>query len=516
MIVVLSREQMRALDRHAIDHEGIAGLTLMENAGRRAAEVIERDLGPSPRGIVIVCGPGNNGGDGYVVARRLLVAGHRVRVLSTVNPDRLKGDAAAHCRAWLGIGGTCTVLSSEPDLHQLDVALGDSAALVDALFGTGLDRDVEGFVAELIERMNNAPIRRYALDTPSGLDADTGRVLGAAVRADVTITFAHPKLGLLTTSGMERSGRLEVVDIGIPSYAWQVVGRSAAVTELADVAAAVGVRPASEHKSSAGRVAVVAGSAGKLGAALLVAQGALRTGAGLVTLVNAPEVTALFDQRVLEAMTAALDTDRIEESLDSVAGTADAIAIGPGLGLDDRARRIVEHVVLDMDTTVVVDADAISHFAGRPELLAQSRGRLVLTPHPAELGRLLGRSTAGIEADRFGAVAHAAAVTGAVVLLKGPRTLVAAPGAETLVNCTASPVLATGGAGDVLTGVTAALACKLPARDAAFCAAWLHGRTGERWAAQSGADRGMLAHEIADGIPGSLAELSSARRALPV
>jgi NAD(P)H-hydrate epimerase len=219
---------------------------------------------------------------------------------------------------------------------------------------------------------------------------------------------------------------------------------------------------------------------------------------------------------VLEAMTASIDPARIEESLDSIAELVDAIAIGPGLGLDDWARRIVEHVVLRMNKFIVADADAVSLFAGCAHELRSARGRIVLTPHPGELGRLLGGSAAAIEADRFGAVARAVDTTGAVVLLKGPRTLVGAPGRHIIVNPTGCAALATGGSGDVLTGVIAALGCKLEPADAAFAAAYLHGRAGERWSAQTGADRGMLAREIADGVPGALAELSSAPPPLTV
>jgi NAD(P)H-hydrate epimerase len=515
VIVVLSREQMRDLDRCAID-AGVPGITLMENAGRNAAEVVLRDLGPGQHSAVIVCGSGNNGGDGYVVARLLLAAGHHVRVLSTVPPDHLRGDAAESCRAWLGLGGTCTVLESESDLWHFDVAVAGASTVVDALFGTGLDRDVEGFVALLIERINEAAVRRYSLDMPSGLDANTGRVLGVAVRADVTITFAHPKLGLYTTQGVDRCGRIEVADIGIPDGTWRTVGSAALMAERADVAAVVGVRPLSEYKTSAGHVLVVAGSPGKIGAALLVARAAARAGAGLVTLANVPAVTQVFDGRVVEAMTASIDPARIEESLDSIADRVDAIAIGPGLGLDDTARSIVEHVVLRMNKFIVVDADAVSLFAGCAHELSRARGRVVLTPHPGELGRLLGGSAAAIEADRFGAVARAVDTTGAVVLLKGPRTLIGAPGRHIIVNPAGSAVLATGGSGDVLTGVIAALGCKLAPVDAAFAAAYLHGRSGDRWAAKTGADRGMLAREIADGIPGALAELSSAPLPLTV
>lgn len=518
MIPVLSRDQIRALDACAADECHVPGTILMENAGRGAAEAIERLLEQSGvRGhVLVLCGPGNNGGDGFVVARRLVVRGHRVRVVLTAQAERLKGDARTNHDAWTGLGGAVTEIPSDAELARLDGELDGAAVVVDALLGTGLDRDVEGRLRTIIERINATDVLRVALDIPSGLHADTGKVLGVAVRAHATITFAHLKLGLLASTGAEHAGHVEVADIGVPASLANRVGHAATVVEAEDVARAIGPRPLATHKGSAGRVIAVAGSAGKTGAALLVARGALRAGAGLVSICTSPEAADSLDRRVLEEMTLRIDPARVEASLDEHLDGAAAVAIGPGVGLDERARQVVDHVVLDWDGVKVVDADALTHFGGRAAELAKAAGRLILTPHPGEMGRLLGKSAAQVEADRFGALARAVELTQAVVLLKGAHTLIGAPGELAVVNSSGTPALATAGAGDVLGGITLALACTLAPHQAAWCAAWVHGAAAEAWADETGSDRGLLAHEVADRVPGVLAGLASGGHALPL
>ena len=511
MIPVLSRAEMRKFDAHASTACQVPSLLLMENAGRGAADLIARELGLKPGSgarVVLVCGAGNNGGDGFVVARRLLTLGADPHVYLLVKADRLQGDALSNYRSFVGLGGK--VVELEPSqLSLLGSALEHARAVVDAVFGTGLDREITGFIRYAIEFMNGARCPIFALDTPSGIDADTGAVLGVAVRATTTITFAHPKLGLLTPSGLQHAGALHTVDIGVPASGLAQVGYSAEIVEASDVLRAVVARGITTHKGSAGRVTVIAGSPGKIGAALLVAQGALRAGAGLVTIAALPETAALLDQRVLEVMTARIDPDRIEGSLDELLARADSIAIGPGLGLDANARRIVDHVLLRVHKTKVVDADAISHFAGRAEALRAAPGEVVLTPHSAEMARLVGGDAQAVEADRFGTLAKAVHLTESVVLLKGHRTLIGAPEERVAINATGSSVLASGGSGDVLTGILAAFAALLDARSAAYAAAYVHGIAGERRALQ-GVDRGVLAHEIADEVPFALGSLRAA------
>ncbi|HEY6078270.1 MAG TPA: NAD(P)H-hydrate dehydratase [Polyangiaceae bacterium] len=506
MLPVLSAQQMRDFDRRASEVLGVPSLSLMETAGRGAAGVILGWLadGGVSGPCVVVAGAGNNGGDGFVVARRLLEADLAVQTVLAVPAEKLKGDALANYRELLAVGGSVVELV-DGDVAPLTSALAEAGLVIDALFGTGLDREVTGFFARVIEMINEAPGRRLALDLPSGLHADTGRVLGVAVQAECTVTFAHPKLGLCTPRGSAHAGRVEVRDIGVPSDP-SATGFSAQLVEATDVAGLLKPRATTLHKSSAGRVLIAAGSPGKLGAALLSAHGAQRAGAGLVTIATSPDAADALDGRVLEAMTARIDPAAIEASLGRLLEPCDAAVVGPGLGLDERARRIVDAVVLGWDGTKVLDADGISLFAGRAAELASAR-HLVLTPHAGELGRLLGVPYEEVEMDRLAAVARAVELTRAVIILKGRFSIIGAPGAMPLLNPTGGPVLATGGTGDVLSGIIAALCCQLAPREAAYAGVFLHGASADVWASQHGADRGMLAHELADLLPSTIGEL---------
>jgi hydroxyethylthiazole kinase-like uncharacterized protein yjeF len=507
---VLSRAQVRDFDRRATESGQVPGLLLMENAGRGAVEAIAALYGgriqPGLRTLV-VCGGGNNGGDGYVVARRLTRLGADVEVLSTAAEDALRGDALANYRAFRGTGGRVRMLQGAAP-EAVDRSIADAQLIVDALLGTGLDREVSSSLRDCIERVNRAPARRVALDVPSGLDADTGRVLGAAIRAELTVTFAAHKLGLVTPSGLEHAGRVVVKDIGVGFDSVTGTGESAWLVEASDVARALPPRARSAHKVSAGRVLVIGGSLGKTGAPLLVARGASRAGAGLVTIASWPDVIGPLSSQVLESMTAAIDPERLDATLEPLLGHADVVAIGPGLGLGDAARRLVERVVLGFAGTVVADADALTHFSGRLERLAERAGSLILTPHPGEMGRLLGADARAVEADRFQALARAVSGSAAVVLLKGPHTLIGAPGELPRVGPESTPALATGGAGDVLGGVIAGLACAVGPFTAAWSGAFLHGAAAASWAREHGADRGLLAHEVADRVPATLAEMA--------
>lgn len=504
---------MRAFDGRATEVLGVPSLELMENAGSQATEGIQRLLSDgtetSPR-VVVVAGVGNNGGDGFVVARRLTVAGVRVKTFLALPASKLSGDALTNHRALVDMGAPVTELST--DTEPLVTALTQAQMVVDALFGTGLDREVTGFLASLITAINDAPTSclKVALDLPSGLHADTGRVLGVAVQADYTFTFAHPKLGLCTPRGAALAGHVQVCDIVQPTDP-SATGVSAEIVEAVDISRQLSRRTSTVHKSSAGRVLVVAGSPGKLGAALLSAHGAQRAGAGLVTIATSPATADALDHRVLEVMTARIDPASPEAALQKLLEPADAVVVGPGLGLDEAARRIVEAVLFGYEGPKVVDADAISHFAGRAAELSRARG-VVLTPHAGELGRLLGIPHAEVEDDRFQAVARAVELTSAVVLLKGRFSIVGAPGVLPQLNPTGGPVLATGGSGDVLSGIIAALSCELTPRAAAAVGAYVHGAAGDAWAKARGTDRGLLAHELADELPRTLGDLLTTAR----
>ncbi|MRG95280.1 NAD(P)H-hydrate dehydratase [Polyangium spumosum] len=545
MIPVLTRAQMRAFDKYAIETCHVPGVVLMENAGRGAADVIsamiearrcpcapshEADViaararsfpvrhvqspgqparYPLEARVVVVCGTGNNGGDGFVVARHLYARGAEVEVYLAGRSEKVTGDARINHDAYIDLGGRFFEVPEGSSLGPLHAALARADFVIDALFGTGLDRPITGHLADVIAVLNDASARLVALDIPSGLDADSGSPFGIAVRADDTVTFGHLKIGMLTPEGARLSGNVHVVDLGVPDPPILAhVGVVAEVIRRETVGSYFAPREASVHKHKAGDVLVVAGSPGKLGASLLTAKAAMRAGAGLVTIGTWPDAATSLESRVVEVMTTRIDPSRIGPSLDAALAGRRTVAIGPGFGLGAEARAAVDHVVLGWDGFKVVDADAITHFAGRPESLAQARGRLVLTPHPGELGRLLGRSATAIEQDRFGAVREAVARTSATVILKGARTIIATPEGRLFICMAGNPALATAGSGDVLTGLIAAFACSMSAEEAACAGVLVHALAGDLWRARTGCDRGLFAGEIPDLVPEILAALA--------
>ena len=509
MIPVLSRAQMRAFDRHAIEHCHVPGVVLMENAGRGAADVACRILQSGGRvqgaRVVVVCGAGNNGGDGFVVARHLWARGADVSVFLASAPERVHGDARINHDAFMDLGGHVTVLANGKPLDGLEASLGLADLVVDALFGTGLDRaiDPSSFNGEVIAAMNRAPGRRLALDIPSGLDADSGAPLGACVEAHDTVCFGHLKVGLLTPHGARLAGKVHVCDLGVPDTILGKVGHVAEVIERRAMARLVSPRDTDAHKFAVGAVLVCAGSAGKSGAALLSARGAFRAGAGVVTIATWPEALPSLDARMPEVMALALDRKDPIAKLDDALKGRRVVVIGPGFGLDDAAKKAVEHVVSKFDGPVVFDADAITLFKGRPKELAKLRGDrtpMILTPHPGEMGRLLGLSSDEVERDRFGAVRRLVEATRSVVVLKGARTLVASPDGRMAVNTTGNPILASAGSGDVLAGAIGAFACSQRPYEAAMLGVHVHGLVGDVLRARSG-ERGTFSGELADAMP---------------
>jgi NAD(P)H-hydrate epimerase len=520
MQAVLSREQAQAFDAYASETWRVPSLLLMENAGRSATEIIKRATAPAAR-VLVVTGAGNNAGDGFVVARRLLVEGMQVQVAALSSPSLLKGDARVNCEAFVAIGGELVDCSTPEQSSAFEAALHSSDCVVDAIFGIGLDREITGAFKRAIERINRARAeghlsRIIALDLPSGLEANRGAILGAAVRADITVCFAHHKIGHLSPNGADYCGELRLVDIGVPSRVPDVIGQSMMLLEAKDVRPLCPARPLSSHKNSVGRVVVIAGSPGKAGAALLVGQAALRAGAGVVTLAGFEETTQLLDRRVQELMTARIDRSRIEVGVQELCADVDAVVIGPGLGLDDAAARLII-AATRAGKPMVMDADALTHFAGRLSEIAAISGPLVLTPHPGELGRLLGSSSQQIEADRLRAVSQAATTANATVLLKGPYTIVASPNQVPVIHAAHAPVLATAGSGDVLAGILGAFLTRLTPQNAALLAAFVHARSAEAWQQEHAlADRGLLAHEVADWVPRIIAGLAMEPVPLPV
>lgn len=492
---------MRALDRHTIETIGVPGEVLMESAGRAVAEAALGERAPGGV-VVVVAGAGNNAGDGLVAARHLHQLGVPVRVWATADPATLRGDAAANLARARALG---VALGSEPG------TLPDAGdVVVDALFGTGLARPVEGPAARAIVWIAAARARGahvVAVDLPSGIDADTGQPHGSAVAADVSVSCGLPKLGLALEPGRSLAGRILVARIGIVDVAPDAAADAWLLTPEA-AAAALPPRPRAGHKGTFGHVLVLAGSRGKAGAAALAARGALRAGAGLVTVACPEAEGAALQAGLPEAMTAPLAATpeggiaaATVAAIFALAETRDVLCVGPGLGTGAETVRAVREVVAGAQQPLVLDADGLNALASEPGLLKAREAASILTPHPGEAARFVGLAAADVNRDRVGVARSIAERTRAVVALKGAATVIAAPDGRVAVNPTGGAALGTGGTGDVLCGVTAGLVAQgLPAFEATVLAAYLHGLAGDRWQALQG-DAGLRASELADGIP---------------
>ena len=511
---LVTAEQMRALDAHTIERIGVAGDVLMESAGRALVELTLQFLGGSGGRVGVVCGPGNNGGDGWVAARHLHQLGVGVEVLEIGGERGRSADAERNRARALAVG-----------VVEAGELASDAAVVIDALFGTGLARDVAGEFAEAIgavARARAAGAQVLAADVPSGLCADTGRELGACVAADCTVAFGLAKPGLLLEPGRSRAGRVRVARIGIADEAPGVYASVFAVTP-GSAARAVPARPSGGHKGTFGHVLVVAGSEGKTGAAALAARAAIRSGAGLVTVACPRSLNDVLEPLCLEAMTVpvaetparSLAPDA-EDGLLDLAHDRSVVALGPGVGTDEATRALVRSFLARCERPVVLDADGLNALDGKPDALAARPAPTILTPHPGEAARLLGSDAAAINADRLAAARTLAERSGAHVVLKGAPTVTAlAPGVgergPVLINTSGGPALGTGGTGDVLTGVLAAFVAQgVALEDAGALAAFVHGFAGDRLAERDG-DAGLLASELADAIPATLAELVDRR-----
>lgn len=476
-------EQVRALDRTAIEDYGIPGAALMARAGDAAFRLL-RERWPDARDLTVLCGAGNNGGDGYVVARLAHEQGLAVRVLQLGDRERLRGDAQTMARAYREAGGAVEPFGALPRHTDL---------IVDALLGTGLERAVEGEWAQAIAAVNAHPAPVLAIDIPTGLHADTGRILGSAVRAQATISFIGLKQGMFTGAGPDCCGEIRFDALQVPAVVYSGEILSARRLDWARQGDLLGPRRGSAHKGDFGHVLVVGGAPGFCGAARLAGEGALRAGAGLVTVATHPDHAPYLNLTRPELMCRGVPGPT---GLAPVLARATAIAVGPGLGQDEWGSGLLA-AVLDSDLPLVVDADALNLLAASP----RKRDDWVLTPHPGEAGRLLQTTTAEVEADRFTSVRRLQERYGGVAVLKGAGTLVCGPSHKPPGVCDGgNPGMASGGTGDVLTGVIAALIAQgLTPEDAACSGVCLHAAAGDA-AAAAGGERGLLAGDLIDRI----------------
>lgn len=516
---LVSAEEMRALDRLTIEEREIPGEVLMESAGRALAGPVlgwharaGRDASP----IRILCGAGNNGGDGFVLGRHLHAEGVATETILVGDPARLPPDAASNWRRLAAVGAPHRVLEASTGRADWQALLEDASVIVDALFGTGLARPVEGGLAELIEVVREAHeggVPVVSVDVPSGICADTGAILGAAIAADETVTISLPKIGLALEPGRTHAGAISVARVGIADPDPARTPRA----ELWNARAIAGLfpeRPSAGHKGSFGHVLVIAGSAGKTGAAALSARAASRAGAGLVTVALPQGVEGEIGGLPVEVMSESAPASEAgcfaataEKALCEWAAARDVVALGPGLGRDPMLPALVEGLARSIDRPMVIDADGLFALHGRLDALTERRAPTILTPHPGEAAHLLDSRSDRINQDRPAAARELARRADAIVVLKGAATVIANPEGRAVIIPTGGPALASGGTGDVLTGVVAGLlASGIEAFDAALLGAWWHGATADHLI-RGRAGFGLMASEVADALPESAAAI---------
>ncbi|OAG28473.1 bifunctional ADP-dependent NAD(P)H-hydrate dehydratase/NAD(P)H-hydrate epimerase [Thermodesulfatator autotrophicus] len=512
MRLVYARE-MQTLDRFTIEEFGIPGLILMENAGRGTAElIVERFSHVLPQGALIICGPGNNGGDGFVIARHLFQKGFPVKIFCLAPTEKFKGDALINLQIVKKM--KLPLFFVDSDISTLRQEIKACGLIVDAIFGTGLTREVGGHFAAAIEAINQSEKPVIAVDIPSGLSADSGKPLGIAVKATLTATMALPKIGQVIYPGRYYVGELKVVDISMPKTVIEELAPKRFLLDESWASKNIKPREPESHKGTYGHVAVLAGSRGKTGAAILTCRGALRGGAGLVTLVCPKSLNHIYEIALTEAMTYPLEHEteinslsyRAFDEIISFCQGKKAASIGPGLGLHQETFELVHRLVARLDIPMVIDADAISALAGELFHLRRAQAPRILTPHPGELARLLDISIEEIKKNRLEIARLAAKETESIIVLKGAATVVVSPDGREAVNYSGNPGLATGGTGDVLTGlITALLAQGYEPFIAACLGVYLHGLSGDILAKRKG-PFGFVAEEVAEALPNAIKE----------
>ncbi len=504
---VVTAAEMAELDRRATEEFGVPSSALMDRAGHHVAKVVSSMLSAiGGRRVAVLVGKGNNGGDGLVAAKYLQLAGVDVTAFLLAEPTHLKGDVAAALGAAKEAGVTTRGLSSDVQSKEPMAIFASADLLIDAIFGTGFRGVIEGLPATVVEAANRSGKPIVAVDIPSGLLADSGRSSGPNIRATATVTLALPKYGLLVYPGAEAVGKLYVADIGYPSALMNVPTPSTQLVTSSMVQTRFPPRTPDSHKGHYGRVLIIGGSVGFSGAPALAALGALRVGAGLVTVGVPASIYPIVASKVTEAMPTPLpasDGAIAPGSLDRVkalAAASDVIGVGPGLSQDFGAVHVVTGL-LGVDRPLVIDADGLNVLVGKTHLLAQARTPIVITPHPGELSRLLAVPVAAIQEDRLAAARMAAGRFNCIVVLKGTRTIVAEPGGNAFVVPTGNPGMATGGMGDVLTGaIVGLMGQRMTPIEAAYSGAYLHGLAADLIASSRGLV-GMLASEVADHLP---------------
>ena len=516
IMIVVTAQEMRELDRLTIEKYGVPSLTLMERAGAAIAQaILERFARPAKKGVLIVAGKGNNGGDGFVVARLLKKKGVPCAVALLARKDELSSDATHNLHAFLKLKGKVVEVPAE-GLEWLSRQMSGKGLLVDAILGTGMKNDVRGFYAEAITLMNAAGLPVVAVDIPSGLHTDTGMPLGVAVQAEMTVSLGYPKLGQVIYPGLKYVGDLAVADIGIDANAVREVHPKAEILDRSEIKWLVPIREPDTHKGTYGHLLVMAGSRGKTGAAILACRAAMRMGSGLVTLAAPRALNAIFASALVEVMTEPLGDNAAEEieplgdeEWHRLLERKDALLFGPGIGVSESPHAALRWLLKNLSIPWVIDADGLNNLTLEMDRLRHAKTPPILTPHPGEMARLIGKDNAAVNQDRIGIARSFALENRCHIVLKGARTVIATAEGKVFINPTGNPGMASGGMGDVLAGMLAALLGQgFSPEDAMKLGVYLHGFVGDRVSAAKG-EIGLIASDIIADLPSGMRALST-------
>ena len=508
-MILVTAWQMSQMDKKTIEAYGIPGAVLMENAGRGATRVLYSKFGDlKDKKIGIIAGRGNNGGDGFVIARYLANNNINATIYLLADKSDVKGDAALNLDLLEDIDVPVIEIKNQKELLHHKSAMTNCDIWVDAIFGTGLNSEVTGFFKSVIQFINSINRPVLSIDIPSGLHPDTGQPLGVCINADVTATFAFAKIGHMTFPGVMHCGNLEIIDIGIPPHIAREALPSVHLLTPEIISGSFRPRSVNAHKGTTGHLLVVAGSKGKTGAAVLTAMAAMRSGAGLVTSGAPASLAPIIETMHREAMTlplpetkeAALSKSAFDVILEAMA-SKQCLALGPGIGTDKQTADLVHRLLEGSTIPVVLDADGLNCIADNPKLLLNMKAPAILTPHPGEMSRLTGESADTIQKNRIKTAKNFAKKYKVVLVLKGARTVIAHPDGEVFINPTGGPAMASGGMGDVLTGMIAGLLTQgYSPTEAAHAGVYLHGLIGDTLAEING-PVGISASDIIEKIP---------------
>lgn len=509
---VVKAKEMQEMDRKTIESYGIPGVVLMENAGLGATKYLLKEVKDiKQKKVTVIAGSGNNGGDGFVIARYLINRGIPVKVYLLAPKDKVKGDAKFNLDLLSPIGVDVIEILNASDLNRHRGAILHSDLIVDAIFGTGLNADVRGHYKDVIDFINRSGKEVFSVDMPSGLNSDTGQICGVCVEANLTATFGFAKSGHFIYPGATLTGKLNVVEIGIPNFIVDNVNPAIRVIKKKRIGIILKNRDKEAHKGTTGHLLVIGGSKGKTGAPVMTSKAAGRSGAGLITTMVPESLTDFVDTSFIEGMTAGLPEkdgfiDGYDKTIDKFFEGKRCVAIGPGLGASKESTRLVEGVIKGADLPIVIDADGINSICKNLSILNEKRDDIVLTPHPGEMSNLLGVPAKEIQKNRIEYALSFAVKYKVFLVLKGAATIVATPYGRVFINSTGNEGMATGGMGDVLTGMIAGFITQgYDITDAVVTGVYMHGAVADTIYRDK--PFGYLATDIIEGIPGEIGNI---------